>query len=110
MIAEGKKTIELRSRNVKHRGELIICSSAIPPGEFSGQTLAMATLYDVKPARYLSTEEWEMTGIPAEKRSLYAKNTAWLLKDIKPVKRVPIKGQLGIYRAVFTKNEVTLEK
>ena len=106
MIAEGKKTVELRSRNVKYRGELVICSSSVPEGEDSGCTLAIANLYDVKKAKDLTPQEWEMTGIPEDKRYLYAKNTAWMLKDSRPIKKVPIKGQLGIYRIALTKGDL----
>lgn len=108
MIAQGKKTIELRSRDVKFRGQIIICCSSTPQTGSSGHAIAVSELYDTKRAKDLTPEEWDMTGIPALGRPAYSKKVAWMLRDSKPIKPVPVKGQLGIYRIALSKGDINI--
>lgn len=105
-IAQGKKTIEVRSKNTKHRGELIICSSQKPVIQEmqSGCILCSVDLYDVKPLSKLTVDEWELTKIPVNQRD-ELKGYGWFLRN--PVRMVeyPVKGQLGIWSLVMDKLE-----
>lgn len=100
-IAKGKKTIEVRSQNTKHRGELIICSSQSPEieGMTAGAMLARVELYDTKPLEELTREEWEMTCIPEEDRKGLT-GYGWFLKDPVRLIEYPVTGQLGIWNLV----------
>lgn len=104
-IVYGKKTIEVRSKNTSYRGDVLICSAASPvyPGMESGVTLGLVELYDVKPIKEFTPEDWENTRIPKEKRAKITKGYGWLMRNPRRVIEFPVKGQLGIYNLVYTK-------
>lgn len=106
-IAQGKKTIEVRSKNTKHRGELVICSSQKPEIQEmqSGCMLALVDLYDTKPLKDLTAEEWELTCIP-EKDRAGLKGYGWFLKDPVRIIEFPVKGQLGIWNLIIDKEDI----
>lgn len=108
-IVYGKKTIEVRSKNTSYRGDVLICSAASPvyPGMESGVTLGLVELYDVKPIKEFTPEDWENTRIPKEKRAKITKGYGWLMRNPRRVVEFPIKGQLGIYNLVYTKGVIT---
>lgn len=105
-IVYGKKTIEVRSKNTSYRGDVLICSAASPvyPGMESGVTLGLVELYDVKPIKEFTPEDWENTRIPKEKRAKITKGFGWMMRNPRRVIEMPIKGQLGIYNLVYTKD------
>lgn len=104
-IIYGEKTIEVRSKSTKYRGDLLICSSKKPdlPGYENGVTLGLVELYDVKPVSEFTPSDWEQTRIPPEKRNKIIKGYGWLMRNPRRVIEFPIKGQLGIYNLVYTK-------
>jgi hypothetical protein len=104
-IVYGEKSIEVRSKNTSYRGDLLICSAASPtyPGMESGVTLGLVELYDVKPIKEFTPEDWENTRIPKEKRAKITKGFGWMMRNPRRVIEMPIKGQLGIYNLVYTK-------
>lgn len=108
-IVYGEKTIEVRSRNTSYRGDLMICSASSPvlPDMESGVTLGIVELYDVKPIKDFTPEDWEETKIPKEMREKITKGYGWLIRNPRPVVHKPVKGQLGIYNLVYTKGEIT---
>lgn len=110
-LIDNEKTIEVRSRNTSYRGDLMICSASVPViagnGKVSGVTLGLVELYDVKPIKDFTPEDWERTKIPKEKREKITKGYGWLMRNARPVVHKPVKGQLGIYNLVFTKGEIT---
>lgn len=79
-ILRGTKTIEYRSWDTKHRGELLICSSANPkvPGMLSGYALCVVNLVDTT---YNAAED------------IYE----WHLEDVKKIKAFPVKGKLNFF-------------
>lgn len=111
MIASGEKTIEVRTKPTKYRGQLLICASKDGrndgiPGY--GCTLAFAELYDCKPLSELTPEEWGNTKL-AETEAATAKEKGgfgWFLRDIRRVIEYPVKGQLGIYNLIYTKGVI----
>lgn len=107
-VVYGRKSIEVRSKKTSYRGDVLICSSAKPvyPGMESGVTLGLVELYDVKPIKDFTPEDWENTRIPKEKREKITKGFGWLMRNPRRVIEMPIKGQLGIYNLVYTKGEI----
>lgn len=108
-VTYGIKSIEVRNRTTNYRGELLVCSSAVPqfPGMMSGVTLGMVELYDVKPASEFTDEDWANTGIPENEREPYRNGYGYMLRNPRPVVEMPVKGQLGIYNLVMPKGDMT---
>jgi hypothetical protein len=106
-IANGHKTIEVRSRNTTYRGDLVICSSAKPflPGFGlpAGVTICVVELYDVKPVEEFTAEDWAATCIPPDDQPL--EGFGWLVRNPRRVEEIPVKGQLGIYNLVVSPGE-----
>lgn len=107
-ITYGEKCIEVRSKNTPYRGDLMVCSSAKPeiPGYENGVTLGLVELYDVKPISEFTAADWEQTRIPPEKRKAITKGFGWLMRNPRRVIEFPIKGQLGIYNLVYSKDVI----
>lgn len=111
MIAIGEKTIEVRSKPTKYRGQLLICASKDGkddgvPGY--GCTLAFVELYDCKPLSELTPQEWadtKLTGIEAA-RAKEKGGYGWFLRDVRRVIEFPVKGQLGIFNLIYTKDVI----
>ena len=103
----ARKTIEVRSRNTNYRGDLLICSTAKPSSIAYpvSATIGLVELYDVKPVKDFTPEEWEATCIPPAQRPL--KGYGWLVRNPRRVVEIPIKGQLGLWDFIITKNELT---
>lgn len=100
-IAEGIKTIETRTWSVSYRGPLLVVSSKKPDlknfpemlvkgnGPY-GYALAVARLVGCRPMR---PEDKDDAGCEC-----YPGAIAWLLKDIRRIKKpFPVKGNLGLY-------------
>lgn len=106
-IANGIKTIEVRSQYTNFRGKLMICSSAKPvlPGMSSGCTVCEVELYDVVPLSQFTELMWAKTMIPEEQRP--TEGYGWLLRNAQRVIEYPVKGQLGIWNLVYTKDCIT---
>lgn len=102
----GTKTIEVRSKKTKYRGDLMVCSAASPEiyGLESGVTLGLIELYDVKPAKDFTPEDWENTRIPEKEQHKYRHGFGWMMRNPRRVIEHPVKGQLGIYNLVYTKD------
>ena len=111
MIASGEKTIEVRTKPTKYRGELLIYASKDGkadgiPGY--GCTLAFVELYACRPLSELTAEEWKntkLTGIEAS-RAKEKGGFAWFLRNPRRVIEYPVKGQLGIFNLVYDKGEI----
>lgn len=101
------KTIEVRSRNINYRGDLLICSSAKPvlPGRESGVTCGLVELYGTKPVEEFTEADWAATCIPEKDRP--RTGWGWLMRNPRRVVEMPVKGQLGIYKIVVPKGDIT---
>lgn len=103
------KTIEVRTRNTKYRGDLLVCSSAKPVDPWgrhpAGVTCGFVELYDVKPVEEFTPEDWEATYIPENARP--RKGFGWLMRNPRRVVEMPIKGQLGVYNLIVPKGDIT---
>lgn len=103
----AEKTIEVRTRNINYRGDLLICSSAKPviPGRESGVTCGFVELYGVKPVEEFTPEDWAATCIPESERP--RKGFGWIMRNPRRVVEMPIKGQLGLYNIIVPKGDIT---
>lgn len=104
----GVKSIEVRSKNTHYRGDVMICSSASPEiyGLESGVTIGLVDLYDVKPCKDFTPEDWENTRIPKEEQHKYKKCFGWMMRNPRRVIEFPVKGQLGLFHLVYTKETI----
>lgn len=104
----AEKTIEVRTRNINYRGDLLICSSAKPnnlPGRMAGVTCGFVELYDTKPVEEFTPEDWAATCIPEDQRP--NKGWGWFMRNPRRVVEMPVKGQLGLYDIVVPKGDIT---
>lgn len=97
LIANGEKTIEIRSRPTYYRGDLLIVSSASVYRLNSqkrldlpyGKALTLVNLADCRPMQ-LEDEEAACCEYQSNAYS-------WLLNNIRPIINFPVKGALGFY-------------
>jgi len=89
MIASGQKTIETRKWPTSYRGELLIVSSRKPQIEPAGYGIAVVSVVDCR----IMTKEDEQAACC----EIYPKAHSWILRDIRRIVPVEIKGKLGIY-------------
>lgn len=104
----GLKSIEVRSKPTKYRGDILICSSAKPEiiGLDSGTTLGFVELYGIKPVSEFTPEDWKNTRIPKDVRAKIKSGWGWLVRNPRRVIEFPVTGQLGIFNLVFTKDTI----
>ncbi len=88
-IARGEKTIETRTWQTHYRGPLLIVSSRRPDISPAGCALAVAELIDCRPMT--SADE------PAACCPLYPGAFAWVLRNVRPIPPIPVKGQVSLY-------------
>lgn len=89
----GTKKTEYRTWQTKHRGDLLICSSAAPKekGTISGHALIVCRLAAVEP---LSKRELKQIGIDEQpEKPIYG----WRLTDFRTIKPFPVKGKLNLF-------------
>jgi len=105
LIAEGYKTIEIRSRPWQYRGPLVICSTAKPSPDAwidgadgkrlklpCGVAVCVVEMVDSRPLTPRDAKAagftWRLTKRDCEGQ------WAWVLANAREVKHVPVKGQL----------------
>ena len=92
-IADGSKTIELRSWRCHYRGPVIICASArgdtTDHGMPNGVSRCLVTLVDIRPFTRADARAAKNTWRPG----LFA----WVLTDCRPLPPIPVKGRLGLF-------------
>lgn len=94
MIADGKKTIETRTWATNYRGPLLIVSSKSPNVPPAGFALAIADLVDCCP---MTKAHERAAACPVYKGAF-----SWKLANVRPIKPVPVRGQLGVYEVDFS--------
>lgn len=103
----AEKTIEVRTRNINYRGDLLICSSAKPNDITNcpaGVTCGFVELYDTKPVEEFTPEDWAATCIPEKDRP--HKGWGWMMRNPRRVIEMPIKGKLGLYNIIVPKDDI----
>ena len=103
LIASGKKTIELRTRKINFRGDVLICVSKHKQGTGpKGVAICIAEIIDCRPA----IKDDSVNACCEISQNEYA----WILTNIRPVSHFPVKGSLGLFdvevpSSVFPKKE-----
>jgi len=102
------KSIEVRTKKIHYRGQILITSSAYPViyGLESGVILGFVDLYDCRMVNTFTKEDWENTRIPTDKRKFYQNGFGWFMRSPERVIELPVKGQVGLWNAVFEKGEI----
>ena len=116
MLEHGRKTIEVRSKPTKYRGEILICASLkIHDGQIRWQESSTG-LYIVQNAKEYAKEyfisnrgvalavadlhdctEFEKEHEDRAMIPFIANHYAWHFKNVEQITPYPVKGQLGIY-------------
>ena len=115
LIAEGLKTVELRSWKTPYRGQLLICASARPEAlrekkekfdpklgnylyneeiegyMWLGHAICIVELYDIVP---FTPDLADAAFVEYEDSVLYA----WKLRNVQKITPFQVKGQLGLYQ------------
>ncbi|MBS3113347.1 ASCH domain-containing protein [Candidatus Woesearchaeota archaeon] len=93
LVLQGKKIIETRIWKTDYRGDILFCCSQNPKSNISGKAFAIVELIECRPM--LKKDE------KAACCKIYPRANAWLLKNIRPIKPFPIKGQLSLFEIKF---------
>lgn len=91
LIAIGEKSIETRLWASPFRGELLIVSSQRPPVFPAGCAVAVAQLFDCRPMTLADQRR--------ARCAVYEGAVAWDLRNIRPVRPVPVRGALRLFEA-----------
>ena len=104
LIASGRKTLEIRSWRMQHRGPLLICSTArrYSADLFDGERDAnyprsvTVALVDVVDCRPMTPADAEAACVPY-RPGLFAV----VLENIRPTKHIPISGKQQLYSVPY---------
>lgn len=107
-ITFGEKSVEIRSHRIKYRGDILICSSCKGLGrsERNGVTVGLIELYDVKPVADFTEADWYKTRVLRENWGMIKKGYGWFFRNPRPTIEMPTKGQMGLWNAVFDKDDI----
>jgi hypothetical protein len=99
LIAEGLKTIEVRSRRTKYRGPLLICASKkLWPGAASsaprGVAVAVVEIVDCRP---LEPRDAKAARVPFKPDQF-----AWVVRLLYRVEPEAVTGRLGLFEVPLT--------
>lgn len=87
----GWKTVECRTWQTSHRGDLLICASAKPiAGAIAGHALCIVTLDRIEPFARRHVEPAMLDGIPT---GAYA----WHLSNLRWIEPFAVKGKLHLF-------------
>lgn len=101
----GDISIIRRDKDTTYRGKVLICSADEHIGSdvYSGETLGIVELYDVKPAKELTgVENYEL---PEEQRYI-TEGYAWCFRNPRRVIEMPVMSKKGFHRLATSKDEI----
>lgn len=81
-ILAGRKTVEYRTWQTSHRGDLLICAAKRPAGAHAGLATCIVTVTHIE--------------------TLPDGTYAWHLRDPRPVPPIPVRGRLGLFDVSIT--------
>ena len=91
-IHDEEKTIECRTWQTKHRGEILVCASKTPvPGYINGYAYFTAELTGIEPFNESHLKEAMMDDMPD------TKCYAWHLDNIQAIYPIPVRGKMGLF-------------
>ena len=102
LIADGSKTIEVRTRPTRYRGPLLIVSTKRPAVPPAGCALAVVNLVDCRPM----TEADEPAAMCKREPGQVA--WAWVLTDVRRIEPQPVLGKLGLFEAPIDLDDIGL--
>jgi hypothetical protein len=111
LVLEGKKTIELRTWQTKHRGPVLIVvgkgidhSDAKKHGWRDGPRGVALCIVDLDNVRPATLDDEQSAGcVPDASREF-----AWCISNPRPVRQIPMLGRLGLYDVETTEEELSL--
>ena len=108
-VCHARKEVEIRSRNVKYRGDVLICSAREPDvaGRDCGVTLGLVELYDVKRVGDFTEDDWRRTALP-ESEWTAKTGYGYFFRNPRPVVEMPIRGMIGLYKITLPKGDITI--
>ena len=91
----GYKNFEYRTWQTKHRGDLLICSSANPKikGMISGHALIVCNLSDITRVTRSNFLKLELDEPPEDSEKIFA----WHLTNFRMIKPFKVKGKLNLF-------------
>lgn len=90
MIAQGVKTIEVRTWQTKYRGDLLVCVTKQPVCDNAGKAICIVDLLEVR-------EMTDDDGEAAQAHWYYEGSFAWLLGNIRLIDPFPVRGMPGVF-------------
>jgi len=105
-IADGEKTLEVRTRNLKYRGDVVICSTKKPTVVLRAQDsedyvygaiLCIVELYDVVKFKDLTDVEKAQTKIPENQWRQHNGHYVWKLRNVRRLIEKPVIGGQGLF-------------
>lgn len=106
-IKKGLKTIELRTRNTSYRGDLVICSTGEDFESLPKKcTICKVELYDVVRVADMTDEEKALTCLPLNHPYWDKAKFGWKLRNERELIEFPVKGNLGIWPLIYTKDVI----
>lgn len=103
----AEKSVELRKRPTKYRGDVLICSSKTPVISYldCGASIGLVELYDIKPVAEFTAEDWENSMIK-ESKGMKEYSFGWFMRNPRRVIEFPVSGNLGLWNLVYTKDTI----
>lgn len=104
LIAEGSKTIEVRSWPTKYRGPLLICAGkkahvSLP----TGVAVAIVDVVDCRP--FVVGQDEAAACCESDPGDF-----AWVLDNVRPIEHVSVSGKLGIFTVELPDLEAEMER
>lgn len=98
LISTGLKTVECRTWKTEYRGDILICSTAKKiSGTIPGHALGIVELVDVVPF-----EKSHLKPAVMGSSDFYYGMYAWILKNPRLIKPIPVKGKLSLWNFTNT--------
>lgn len=107
-LASGNKTIEIRSKTTRYRGQMLICSTQKwwYKDMMPACCVGIAELYDIKPLSQLTLDDWRQTRVPVSRRKDIKGGFAWFFRDCKRIVEFPASSKNKIAFIDFNKGDI----
>ena len=89
LIAEGRKTIEVRTWHTSHRDEVLLVGSKRIVGPYAGLACCLAVIADCRPMRKRDEQKSLTVFVPD--------TWAWELADVQLIHPFAVRGKMGLF-------------